>query len=56
MQTKNKINDKQAIMELVKSYTENYYNNRGFEPNKTAIPPSGKLIDYKEICNIVDLL
>ena len=54
MQTNKKINDKKEIMKLVKEFTNSYYNNRPFEPNKTAIPPSGKLIDYKEICNIVE--
>ncbi len=49
-----KINDiRNQISELVKDYSDLKYANNTFIPGETIIPPSGKLIGYEELNNMV---
>lgn len=45
---------KQQILELVAKYAEEKYKANDFVPGKTVIPPSGKVLDKAEICNMVE--
>ncbi len=45
---------REQIFRLVRDYTQKFKQSRPFEPGKTAIPPSGKLIGHEEIEAIVD--
>lgn len=49
---KNRIRKK--ILELVKEYSAKEFSQKKFIPGKTAIPSSGKLIDSKELENMVE--
>jgi CDP-6-deoxy-D-xylo-4-hexulose-3-dehydrase len=46
--------DRNAILELVRSYAEKKLNPSAFTPGQTAIPPSGKVLGPEEIMNLVD--
>ena len=46
--------DRLEIFELVRKFQEKHRNEKVFEPGKTVIPPSGKLIDQEELIAMVD--
>jgi CDP-6-deoxy-D-xylo-4-hexulose-3-dehydrase len=46
--------DRLEIFELVRKLQEKHRNEKVFEPGKTVIPPSGKLIDQEELIAMVD--
>jgi CDP-6-deoxy-D-xylo-4-hexulose-3-dehydrase len=46
--------DREEIFNLVKKFAENYLQAESFQPGKTAIPPSGKLIGNEELVAMVD--
>jgi CDP-6-deoxy-D-xylo-4-hexulose-3-dehydrase len=46
--------DRNAILELVRSYAEKKLTPGTFTPGQTAIPPSGKVLGPEEIINLVD--
>ena len=46
--------DREEIFDLVKKFEQKHRKPKGFEPGKTAIPPSGKLIDHEELVAMVD--
>ena len=49
-----KIKDlRNQISELVREYSDLKYSNNSFIPGETIIPPSGKLIGYEELNNMV---
>ena len=46
--------DREAIFNLVREFEATHRGTKPFEPGKTAIPPSGKLIDAEELVAMVD--
>ena len=46
--------DREAISNLVREFEANHRRAKPFEPGKTVIPPSGKLIDAEELVAMVD--
>ncbi|MAS81742.1 MAG: lipopolysaccharide biosynthesis protein RfbH, partial [Legionellales bacterium] len=46
--------DREEIFNLVKRFAENHHQTEVFQPGKTAIPPSGKLIGNEELVAMVD--
>lgn len=46
--------DRLEIFDLVRKFQEKHRKDKGFKPGKTAIPPSGKLIDQEELIAMVD--
>lgn len=45
---------REKILELVKAYYKEEYNNKGFEPGKTTIPFAGRIFDEEEMVNLID--
>lgn len=45
---------KDQIFSLIKEYHNEVFKEKPFIPGETAIPVSGKLIDYHEIINITE--
>ena len=41
------------ISELVKKFSDLKYSNNKFDPENSVIPPSGKLLGFEEINNMV---
>ena len=50
----NKEKIRKQIASLVDQYAELEFDSKPFEPQTTLIPPSGKLIDGKELKNMVE--
>ena len=46
--------DREQIFDLVRKFEQKHRKPKGFEPGKTVIPPSGKLIDHDELVAMVD--
>ena len=46
--------DREEIFNLVKKFEKNYRNTEIFQPGKSIIPPSGKLIGHEELIAMVD--
>jgi len=46
--------DREQILDLVRKFEQKHRKPKGFEPGKTVIPPSGKLIDHDELVAMVD--
>ena len=46
--------DREAIFNLVREFEATHRGAKPFEPGKTVIPPSGKLIDAEELVAMVD--
>ena len=46
--------DREEIFDLVRKFEQKHRKPKGFEPGKTVIPPSGKLIDHEELVAMVD--
>lgn len=46
--------DRLEIFDLVRKFQEKHRKDKDFKPGKTAIPPSGKLIDQEELIAMVD--
>ena len=46
--------DREAIFNLVREFEATHRGKKPFKPGKTAIPPSGKLIDAEELVAMVD--
>ncbi|OMG56849.1 lipopolysaccharide biosynthesis protein RfbH [Azonexus hydrophilus] len=46
--------ERQHILDLVRSYSARALANGGFSPDETAIPPSGKVLGPEEFVNLVD--
>lgn len=46
--------DREEIFDLVRKFEKKHRKPKGFEPGKTLIPPSGKLIDHEELVAMID--
>ena len=46
--------DREEIFNLVKKFEKNYRNAEVFQPGKSIIPPSGKMIGHEELVAMVD--
>ena len=47
-------NDREEIFDLVRKFERKYGKPHNFQPGKTVIPPSGKLIGQEELVAMVD--
>jgi CDP-6-deoxy-D-xylo-4-hexulose-3-dehydrase len=45
---------RRQILELVKKYSELEFSSKAFIPGQTVVPPSGKLIGFEELQNMVE--
>ena len=46
--------DRLDIFNLVRRFQQKHRKEKAFEPGKTVIPPSGKLIDHEELIAMVE--